>query len=567
MPDFQRGWVWDDTRIRALIASLVNSYPIGAVMFLAYGNANVRFQHRVIEGAPQIKTQPENLILDGQQRLTAIYDAMFSKNPVKTKNERGKDIECFYYIDIAKALNLKFEMVDAIISVPKEKFGVPNSGGRTVLDLQTAEKEYTQKMFPLNISFDVSASTEWQTKYFVYHKYDPMIIAEYVKFQTEIINRLTQYQVPVISMERETPAEAICQVFENVNTGGVSLTVFELLTATFAIDNFRLREDWEKRCAQYFSDEILNVVTSTDFLAACLLLTAYKGGGAINYRRKEVLKLKLDDYKNCANILTAGFVDAKKFLQQERIFSSRDLPYTTQIIPLAVLCTLLKEKIHTGGVLEKLRQWYWCGVFGELYSGVHETRSANDVTDVMKWICEGGDLPRTVKDCYFAPMRLTSLQSRNSAAYKGFMALILKNSAKDFLSGNDMSIIANYNDDKIDIHHIFPQQYCRNIGLNKSRYNSVINKTPISSKTNRIIGGNAPGEYIAEIMSRGVSEDNLRKILESHWIFLEDLRENNFEKFLANRAGYLLDAVEKVTGKKILGRDTDEVKNFFGQVI
>lgn len=570
LPDFQRGWVWDDARIRALIASLINSYPIGAVMFLDYGNANVRFQCRVIEGAPPVTTQPEKLILDGQQRLTAIYAAMFNKNPVKTKNERGKEIECCYYIDIAKALDSNVEMLDAIISVPKEKYGIPSSGGRAIVDLRTPDKEYQQKKFPLNISFDVSASTNWQTAYFMHHNFDPVIVAEYVKFQSEIINKLKQYQVPVISMERETPAEAICQVFENVNTGGVSLTVFELLTATFAIDNFHLREDWEKRRSQYFSGEILSVFTSTDFLGACLLLTAYKRGGTINYKRKEVLKLTLNDYKNCADILTAGFVEAGKFLQEEKIFSSRDLPYTTQIIPLAVLCTLLSEKklFHISGIRAKLQQWYWCGVFGELYSGIHESRSASDVTDVMKWICDGGDLPRTVKDCYFAPMRLISLQSRNSAAYKGFMALILQNHAQDFLSGRDMSVIANYSDEKIDIHHIFPQQYCKDRNIDKTRYNSVINKTPLSSKTNRIIGDGAPSIYIAKIAAEnGVDVEDLRKTLESHWVSIQNLRENQFEEFLANRAGYLLNAVEKATGKKILGRDTDEVKNFFGRAI
>lgn len=56
-----------------------------------------------------------------------------------------------------------------------------------------------------------------------------------------------QYKVPVIRLTKETPKEAVCQVFEAVNTGGVSLSVFELLTATFASDNFHLRDDWETK--------------------------------------------------------------------------------------------------------------------------------------------------------------------------------------------------------------------------------------------------------------------------------------------------------------------------------
>ncbi len=65
---------------------------------------------------------------------------------------------------------------------------------------------------------------------------------------------MSQYQIPVIEIGNDVPKEAVCQVFENVNQGGVSLTVFELVTATFAADNFELRKDW---------DEIWNTLKNT----------------------------------------------------------------------------------------------------------------------------------------------------------------------------------------------------------------------------------------------------------------------------------------------------------------
>ena len=63
LPDFQRGWVWDDNRIRALIASITSNFPIGAAMFLEYGNENIRFKYRVIEGAPAKDAILSELIL------------------------------------------------------------------------------------------------------------------------------------------------------------------------------------------------------------------------------------------------------------------------------------------------------------------------------------------------------------------------------------------------------------------------------------------------------------------------------------------------------------------------
>ena len=121
LPDFQRGWVWDDGRIKALIASITNGYPIGAAMFLEYGNESIHFKSRVVEGVPSAdKAIPDELILDGQQRLTSVYSSLFSEKAVRTRTDKGQEIERFYYIDMVKAVNSTVDRVDSIISVPKE---------------------------------------------------------------------------------------------------------------------------------------------------------------------------------------------------------------------------------------------------------------------------------------------------------------------------------------------------------------------------------------------------------------------------------------------------------------
>ena len=116
LPDFQRGWVWDDNRIKALIASITNNFPVGAAMFLEYGNHNIRFKYRVIEGSPSIGVTPEELILDGQQRLTSIYSSLYSEKAVHTKTDKGKDIQRFYYIDIEKALDPSVDKVLILVA-------------------------------------------------------------------------------------------------------------------------------------------------------------------------------------------------------------------------------------------------------------------------------------------------------------------------------------------------------------------------------------------------------------------------------------------------------------------
>lgn len=77
LPEFQRSWTWDDNRIQGIIASLSQGYPMGAVMRLQYGNPDIKFKYRPIEGVSGISVMPEYLVLDGQQRLTSIYQAVF----------------------------------------------------------------------------------------------------------------------------------------------------------------------------------------------------------------------------------------------------------------------------------------------------------------------------------------------------------------------------------------------------------------------------------------------------------------------------------------------------------
>lgn len=567
LPDFQRGWVWEDGGIKALIASITNNYPVGAAMFLEYGNDNIRFKYRVIEGVTATDVIPTELILDGQQRLTSIYSSLYSRNAVHTRTDKGKKIFRYYYIDIKKACDPNCDRVDAIFSVPETRIITSNFGRNIELDLSDRTKEFENKMFPLNLILDFPEEQNWQNEYYAFYNYNQEIIKEFTEFNKKIIMQTLQYKIPVISLGKDTPKEAVCQVFENVNTGGVSLTVFELVTAIFAMDDFELRKDWEERKAKYFDGDLLSCITATDFLTACTLLSTYKKGGTVSCKKKDVLNLSLKDYNNFADALSEGFVEAEKILQEERVFSNKDLPYSTQLIPLAALCTLLSNgnRIKVTNIKNKIRQWYWCGVFGELYGGANETRYVNDVVGVMNWIENNGNVPKTIQESYFNPTRLLTLQSRQSAAYKGIMALILKNHCKDFISGREMDFTV-YKSENIDINHIFPRSYCEKNNLSKEKWNSVVNKTPISYSTNREIGGVAPSEYLKKIEEKGqVDYNSLNDYLQTHLIDVSAARSNDFEKHIVLRAKLLLDAIEKATGKIISGKDSDEVISKFGE--
>ena len=570
LPDFQRGWVWDDEHVRSLLVSLGRSFPVGAVMLLETGGA-VRFQVREVEGVPkQNLAAPERLILDGQQRLTTLTQVLKLDGPVQTRTEKGKPADRYYYIHLPPALTGADRLDDAIIAVDASRQQRSDFGRKVDLDLSTRELECQQLYFPCGEIFE---AMNWLQDLY---KFNPQEVQRFFEFKQQVLDAYNDYQIPLIVLKKETSKEAVCLVFEKVNTGGVPLSVFELVTASYAADGYNLRDDWfgseergvvsrRKRLAK---EALLAAVESTDFLQAITMLHTLekrladvaegkigKAVTPVSAKRASVLELPLAAYKNWADKVEQGFVRAAKFLKQECLTSTRDLPYRTQLPPLAAVMALVgdNERWREPRINEKLARWYWCGVLGELYGGAVETRIANDVEELLNWIEEDAEQPRTIGDATFQIDRLASLSSRLSAAYKGINVLVLREGAKDFFwKANIRDLEAD--EVALDIHHIFPRDWCEKQGIAPRVYDSIINKTPISYKANRMIGGTAPSQYLSKLQEHPqvrLDDEGMNKLLVSHYIPVDALRADDFHAFYELRQRTLLQLIEKTIGKRL----------------
>ncbi|MBM3321757.1 MAG: hypothetical protein FJY73_13925 [Candidatus Eisenbacteria bacterium] len=460
-----------------------------------------------------------------------------------------------------RALANEDDREEAVLSVPEDRL-VKTFGGEIALEVRTAEREYEQDMFPANRIF---ASAEWRQAYNRHWRYDPEKIQLFDTFEREVIKRFEQYQVPVIELKKETPKEAVCLVFERVNTKGMALTVFELLTASFAADDYQLRDDWNAREHQLKSRHpVLKGLQSDDFLQAVSLLVtktrrreaietaaAIDKAPGISCKRKDILKLEVADWKAWADRVEDGFTRAARFLYGQKIFKARDLPYRTQLVPLAAILADLDREGETEGARQKIARWYWCGVLGELYGGAIESRFARDLPEVTAFVRGDATEPITIQESSFQTNRLLTLRTRNSSAYKGLYALLMRDGGRDFRTGEPIEA-QTFFDEKIDIHHIFPEQWCKAAGLDGSIYNSIINKTALSATTNRQIGGRAPSKYLPAIeKAAGIDSGRMDAILRSHCISPEDLRTDRFWEFFESRAEALIQRIEAATGKKI----------------
>jgi hypothetical protein len=570
LPEFQREWVWEDERIKSLLASVSLSYPIGTLMLLQTGNPDVRFKARPIQGALSATTEPERMLLDGQQRMTSLYQVLASGEVVQTQDDRKKPIKRWYYIDVNAALDPVADRDEAIISVPETR--QVRTLHEIKLDVSTVELEWEQALFPLRLVFgDFSELRSWQRGFAKHGSAEDLDARDKLmdRFYADVLKAFDGYLVPTIILGKESPKDAVCQVFEKVNTGGVSLTVFELLTATFAADDFDLREDWKRLHDDMVAkNPLLKAIESTDFLQTVTLLATYETrrrwdekpaslagddavrGPAVSCKRRDVLRLTLDDYKRWRDVAIRGYENGGRLLVSQFFFTPKDLPYRTQLVPLAAIFAVLGQKAEAEGVRLKLRRWFWCGVFGELYGSATETRFAKDLPEVVQWV-GGAAEPDTVSQASFAPGRLHTMRSRQSAAYKGLYALLMRDRAKDFRTGETIQL-ATYFDDAVDIHHIFPRGWFKDLGLSNPLMDSVVNKTPLSKRTNIQVGKKAPSIYLALIEDRdGIDAEALDAILMTHVIDPTILRHDDFERFYEARFEQLLQRIESAIGKQI----------------
>lgn len=581
LPDFQRQYRWDDERITELLITLTRGHPMGVLMLLeTTGPATstaVRFKPTPLAGIDPTRVgDAEILLLDGQQRVTSLVQALSGDGVVDTVNGRGHKMTRRYYLDIEAAADPDGDPRELIVSVPGDGVVKAAHAQRAAYEVTSPEGQVAAGLMPLTAIFRPGGPGEWLRRW-AWATGDDGVDSRFDRVDgviERIVTPAQDYQIPAIVLDAGTGREAVATVFEKVNTGGLPLDVFELLTATFAADtsyhrefgtDFRLGDDWQLTRQVLDDHPVLTEIRRTDVLQAVTLLATlearrtHTGPGrppAISARREDVLGLDLAAYLRWAPALREALAWAAGFLHDQHIHSSALLPYRSQLIALAVVRVVIGPSIDRAPVLRRVRQWFWCGVFAELYGGSVETRLVRDVEQVPAWALAPLALdasepraPDAVTARLAAPSRLAAVQSRGSALYRGVVALVLGAGALDWADGISLDVEASEQRHP-DVRHVFSRAWCVEHGIDAGRRDSVVNKVPVSARTASLLGTAAPSAALADLELRtGRPAGALDGVVATHAVDPRTLRTDDFDAFFAMRLRALVTLVEQVTAR------------------
>lgn len=552
LPDFQRDYSWDVDRIRSLLVTVLRGYPVGCFMALDTRNEPMRFRPQPLAGAPDRGVDPGLLLLDGQQRLTTLYQSLAGDGEVRTKDPRQKRIRRKFFVDVARAVSADIMPDEAVFSVDETGKVRSHFGPHIPDGIYDHASAVAAGVVPVSVLL-FNEGTDM-----LFDLVDaPGGDRETVKrFYNRVMKPLSGYSVPVIRLDRETARGGVGSIFAKANSAGVQMDVFELLTAVFATQDsdFKLGEHWGKIQQTLSKHPVLAQIGPTEFLTAVALYVTHHRGRA-HGQREDILDLDLDAYIPAAETMRDAFELAAQFLYQRCILSPDLVPYGAQIVPLAVILALLQDvELSEHGAGDRLNRWFWSGVFGELYgSPAVDVRAARDVDQVTAWVRdEHAPLPATVDKARFMESRLLSA-APNAGVYRGIYALIMGRGARDWRTGQTFDQ-ESFEELGASFGRIFPRGW----DVDPVLAESVLNHTPMGRRTEVMLSEASPARYLGRVQNKSLMEDaEFDAMLASHLLDPELLHQARATEFLTDRRRRLLAMVEEAMGVQA-ERDVDE---------
>jgi len=587
IPDFQREFEWKPWDISELMRSIFSDYYIGSLLLWKGKAENFEaLSCEPIFGSAG-KSSEEHIVLDGQQRLTAMYYAFFAPDiPLPTRTNRY-----YYYLRVDRF------MADEVDNA----FGYDWTRRWKTL-ITDAEAQYQQHIFPLAVVgqegwalstwaqgyekyWEAKAAKALETDEAAAAKLAAQNAANAKKFGDHLRGIMEQYQVSYVELDQQLEIEKVCDIFTKLNSTGIQLDTFDLINALLKPKGLQLKQMWREAAEKLAFVEtdrmntyILQVMSllrqgycSPKYLYFLMPGQERPIRGADGTVKKEVLIADTTDFKSRWDSAVGALeysINLLKHPQEFGAISSQYLPYVSILPALASLQWHVKS-LQANRQLDaqrKLRHWYWASVFLNRYSGSVESTTARDFLDMREWLTNDEAEPTLIPEFQdrFRSIDLRKEVKRGTSIYNGIFNLFIIQGARDWMTGN----VPQYGD--LDDHHIIPASKGSELGVG-NLIHSILNRAPLSADTNRkVIHDRWPNEYLPGLIEQN-GEASVRSVLESHFIspaalaiLLRDpFTRDDFEAFISERNRTLLEAIESLLIKERLDltpqlRDLDQ---------
>lgn len=587
IPDFQREFEWRPWDINSLMRSIFLDYYIGSLLVwkgkkenfnalsceIVYGFDNKTGQHPWDYG----EGKAEHIVLDGQQRLTALHYAFVAPN-VPLPNRANRAI---YYVNVEKFMNEQHDeafqyewlsrrlnkiLTDCNLQFEEHIFPlmVVGSGGWDLFNwVQGYENYWTKAKQAAENTGDISVAEEAAR-----HAQNAKEFGEHVKGITE------QYQIAYIELDRDLAVDKVCDIFTQINSKGIRLDVFDLINALLKPKGLQLKHMWRKASnrLEFVESGKMNVYVLQVMSILCqsycspkylyYLLPGQekvvrKSDGSLV---KEILIQDTTDFEHRWNNAVDELEKSINLLKHPHEFgvsSPQYLPYVS-ILPVFAALQASCQDLPPNQRLNaqrKIRHWYWASVFINRYSGSVESTSARDFIDVKTWFTDDDAKPALLQEFHdrFRNLDLRKETKKGTSVYNGIFNLLVLQGARDWMTGK-VPVAGD-----LDDHHIVPVSKADGAikGIN---VHTILNRTPLTAETNRkVINNRLPNEYLPELMKNS-SENQIRALLESHFIspaaFSILLRvpfgPDDYEAFISERQRTILEAIEDLLIKERL---------------
>jgi len=576
IPDFQREFEWKPWDIRDLMRSIFLDYYIGSLLVWKGKSENFNaLACEPIYGFNGGTGNAEHIVLDGQQRLTAMYYT-FVAPEVPSPNRANRYL---YFIQVERFMEGAYD----------EAFDYSWTRGGLNL-LADTSAQYKSHMFPLAV---VGKSgwelATWAQGYEAYwrdretkaqasgedaaaagrHAEDAKAFGEHLKGITE------QYQIAYIELDRDLALDKVCDIFTQVNSKGIRLDVFDLINALVKPRGLQLKHMWREAAPRldFVDTERMNVYI---LQVMSILRQAYCSPKYLYYLlpgqektvrdpdgslRQEILVTDTTQFTalwtSAVDALSRA-IDLLRHPQEFGAISSQYLPYVS-ILPVFASLQLEARRLPLNRQLDaqrKIRHWYWASVFTNRYSGSVESTASRDFLDVASWFADDANAPALLAEfeIRFRGLELRREVKRGTSVYNGIFNLLVLRGARDWMTGN----VPQYGD--LDDHHIVPKDWGKSQTGLGTLIDTILNRTPLTADTNRnVINSRLPNAYLPELIEE-TGERTVRATLESHFIsptafdiLLRDpFTREDFEAFLDERRRTLQDAIEDLLIKERL---------------